>query len=339
MRKMKGIAPAISEAIAQEMSGNQDIVVLGEDVAYWGAVFGFTAGLHRRFGRERVIDTPISEQSFMGMAVGAAANGMHPVVSLMFVDFLGTCFDQMFNHMAKNHYMSAGQFPMPVTVVTAIGGGYGDAGQHSQLLYSLFAHIPGLKVVIPSTAYDAKGLTATALRDPNPVVIFGHKLLTGLPIVPFEGEEEEVPEEPYTIPFGQAAVRREGTDLTIIAAAMMVPRSLRAAEQLAQQGISAEVIDVRTLVPLDTETLVASARKTGRVLLVDEDYQSFGMTGEVAFRLQTGAFDALEAPVRRVAVPDVTIPFSEPLELAVIPSVERLVEEARSLVGAGPGRH
>jgi pyruvate dehydrogenase E1 component beta subunit len=221
-----------------------------------------------------------------------------------------------------------------VTVVTAIGGGYGDAGQHSQVLYGVLAHIPGLKVVVPSTARDAKGLTTTALRDPNPVVIFGHKLLTGLPIVPFEGEEEEVPEEPYTIPFGQAAVRREGTDLTIIAAAMMVPRSLRAAERLAQQGISAEVIDVRTLVPLDAETLVASARKTGRVLVVDEDYQSFGMTGELAFRVQAGAFDALKAPIRRVAVPDVTIPFSEPLEQAVIPSVARIVDESRSLVGA-----
>ncbi|MFO7272537.1 MAG: transketolase C-terminal domain-containing protein, partial [Sphaerobacter thermophilus] len=268
------------------------------------------------------------------MAVGAAATGMHPVVSLMFVDFLGAGFDQMYNHMAKNHYMSGGQFAMPVTVLTAIGGGYGDAAQHSQVLYGLFAHVPGFKVVVPSTAYDAKGLTLTALRDNNPVVIFGHKLLTGLPFLPFEGEEETVPEEPYTIPFGQAAVRREGSDLTIVAAGVMVPRSLRAAERLAQDGIDAEVIDVRTLVPLDTDTLVASARKTGRVLIVDEDYQSYGMTGELAFRIQAAAFDALRAPIRRLAVPDVPIPFSEPLESAVIPGVDRIVEEARALAGA-----
>lgn len=331
---MKGIAFAIAEAIDQEMSGNPKVVVMGEDVTYWGAVFGFTMGLHQKYGRERVIDTPITEQTFMGMAVGAAATGMHPVVSLMFVDFLGAGFDQMYNHMAKNHYMSGGQFAMPVTVLTAIGGGYGDAAQHSQVLYGLFAHVPGFKVVVPSTAYDAKGLTLTALRDNNPVVIFGHKLLTGLPFLPFEGEEETVPEEPYTIPFGQAAVRREGSDLTIVAAGVMVPRSLRAAERLAQDGIDAEVIDVRTLVPLDTDTLVASARKTGRVLIVDEDYQSYGMTGELAFRIQAGAFDALKAPIRRLAVPDVPIPFSEPLESAVIPGVDRIVEEARALAGA-----
>lgn len=331
---MKGIAFAVAEAIDQEMSGNPKVVVMGEDVTYWGAVFGFTMGLHEKYGRERVIDTPITEQTFMGMAVGAAATGMHPVMSLMFVDFLGAGFDQMYNHMAKNHYMSGGQFAMPVTVLTAIGGGYGDAGQHSQVLYGLFAHVPGFKVVVPSTAYDAKGLTLSALRDNNPVVIFGHKLLTGLPFLPFEGEEEMVPEEPYTIPFGQAAVRREGSDMTIVAAGVMVPRSLRAAERLAQDGIDAEVIDVRTLVPLDTDTLVASARKTGRVLVVDEDYQSYGMTGELAFRIQAGAFDALKAPIRRLAVPDVPIPFSEPLEAAVIPSVERIVEEAKALAGA-----
>jgi pyruvate dehydrogenase E1 component beta subunit len=330
---LKGIAPAISEAIDQEMASNPNMVVLGEDVTYWGALFGFTAGLHEKYGRGRVLDTPIAEQTFMGMAVGAAATGMRPVVSLMFVDFLGTCFDQIYNHMAKAHYMSGGQVRMPVTVVTAVGGGYGDAGQHSELLYALFAHVPGIKVLVPATAYDAKGLTTTALADPNPVVIFGHKLLTGQPGLPFEGEEEDVPEDPYSTPFGLAAVRREGTDLTIIAEALMVRRSLQAAARLVDYGISAEVVDVRTLVPLDTDTLVASARKTGRVLLVDEDYRSFGTTGELAFRIQAGAFDRLTAPIRRVAVPDVPIPFSEPLERAVIPSVAQIVEEARALAG------
>jgi pyruvate dehydrogenase E1 component beta subunit len=335
---MKGIAFAIAEAIDQEMAERQDIVVLGEDVTYWGAVFGFTMGLHQKYGRDRVVDTPITEQTFFGMAVGAAAVGMHPVVSLMFVDFLGAGFDQMYNHMAKNHYMSGGQFAMPVTVLTAIGGGYGDAEQHSQVLYGLFAHVPGFKVVVPSTAYDAKGLTISALRDQNPVVIFGHKLLTGLPFLPFEGTEEQVPEERYTVEFGRAAVRREGSDLTMVAAGLMVHRCLRAAERLAQDGIAAEVIDVRTLVPLDADTLVASARKTGRVLVVDEDYQSYGMTGELAFRIQERAFDALKAPIRRLAVPDVPIPFSEPLERAVIPSVDRIEQEARALVGVAARR-
>ncbi len=334
-RTMKGIAFAIAEAIDQEMAERPDIVVLGEDVTYWGAVFGFTMGLYQKYGRDRVIDTPITEQTFFGMAAGAASVGMHPVVSLMFVDFLGAGFDQMYNHIAKNHYMSGGQFAMPVTILTAIGGGYGDAAQHSQVLYGLFAHVPGFKVVVPATAYDAKGLTISALRDPNPVVIFGHKLLTGLPFLPFEGQEEEVPEERYTVEFGKAAVRREGSDLTMIAAGLMVHRCLRAAEELARDGISAEVIDLRTLVPLDSETLVASARKTGRVLIVDEDYQSYGMTGEVAFRVQAGAFDALKAPIRRLAVPDVPIPFSEPLESAVIPSVERIANEAKALLAAG----
>ncbi len=333
MRKLRGIAFGIAEAIDQEMGKNRDIVVLGEDVTYWGAVFGFTMGLHKKYGRDRVIDTPITEQTFMGMAVGAAAAGLHPVVSLMFVDFLGAGFDQMYNHMAKNHYMSGGQFAMPVTVLTAIGGGYGDAGQHSQVLYGLFSHTPGFKIVIPSTAFDAKGFTVAALRDPNPVIIFGHKLLTGLPFLPFEGDEEEVPEEPYALEFGKAAVRREGSDLTIISAGLMVHRSLKAAERLEHDGISVEVIDVRTLVPLDSQTLVESARKTGRVLIVDEDYQSFGMTGELAFRIQAEAFAALKEPIRRVAVPDVPIPFSEPLENAVIPSVERIYQEAKASVG------
>jgi pyruvate dehydrogenase E1 component beta subunit len=330
--RIRGIAQAISEGIRQEMERNDKIVVLGEDVTYWGAVFGFTMGLFDKFGRKRIIDTPITEQTFMGMGVGAAAAGLHPVISLMFVDFLGAGFDQMFNHMAKNYYMSGGQFPMPVTVITAIGGGYGDSSQHSQVLYSLFAHVPGFKVVIPSTPYDAKGLTIKALRDQNPVIIFGHKLLTGVPFLPFEGIEEEVPDEPYEIDFGKAIVRKEGSDLTIIATALMVHRSLKAAEMLEKEGISAEVIDLRTLVPLDEETIIKSAKKTGRVLIVDEDYMSYGMTGEIAFRIQSKALRELKVPISRLAVPDVPIPFSEPLENAVIPSVKSIYDEAKKLL-------
>ncbi|ARM74655.1 alpha-ketoacid dehydrogenase subunit beta [Acidianus manzaensis] len=330
--RIRGIAQAIAEGIKEEMEINDRIVVLGEDVTYWGAVFGFTIGLFEKFGRKRVIDTPITEQTFMGLSVGAASSGLHPVVSLMFVDFLGAGFDQMYNHMAKNYYMSGGQYPMPVTIVTAIGGGYGDSSQHSQVLYSLFAHVPGFKVVIPSTPYDAKGLTIKALRDQNPVIIFGHKLLTGLPFLPFEGNEEEVPDEPYEVEFGKAAIRREGSDLTIISTGLMVHRSLKAAEILQKEGISTEVIDLRTLVPLDEETIIKSVSKTGRALIVDEDYMSYGVSGELAFRIQNKALKNLKVPISRLAVPDVPIPFSKPLESAVIPSVESIYSEAKKLI-------
>ena len=330
--KMKGISQAIAQAISQEMERRSDIIVLGEDVTYWGAVFGFTMGLFDKFGRKRVVDTPITEQTFMGMAVGMASVGLHPVVSLMFVDFLGAGFDQMYNHMAKNHYMSGGQFPMPVTVITAIGGGYGDAEQHSQVLYGLFAHVPGFKVVVPSNAYDAKGLTIRALRDPNPVGIFGHKLLTGLPFLPYEGGEDEVPEEPYELEFGKASVRMEGSDLTVASAGVMVHRAMRVAEKLRKEGISVEVVDLRTLVPLDEETLSRSVKKTGRLLILDEDYMSYGMTGEVAFRVQSRALRDLKAPIQRLAVPDVPIPFSEPLEREVIPNELRIETKIREMV-------
>ncbi|WP_217451755.1 alpha-ketoacid dehydrogenase subunit beta [Metallosphaera tengchongensis] len=330
--KVRGISQAISQGIEQEMERNDRVMVIGEDVTYWGAVFGFTMGLFDKFGRKRVLDTPITEQTFMGLGVGAAASGLHPVISLMFVDFLGAGFDQMFNHMAKNHYMSGGQFAMPVTVITAIGGGYGDAAQHSEVLYGLFSHLPGFKVVVPSTAYDAKGLVIKALRDPNPVIVFGHKLLTGLPFLPFEGQVEEIPDEPYEVEFGKARVVKEGDDVTIVSTALMVHRSLKAARLLEREGISAEVIDPRTLVPLDEETIVKSAKKTGRVLIVDEDYMSYGMTGELAFRIQAKALKELKVPIARLAVPDVPIPFSEPLERRAIPSVEGIYEEAKKLV-------
>nr|WP_240940599.1 transketolase C-terminal domain-containing protein [Planosporangium flavigriseum] len=330
---MRGIAPAVSEALDQEMANNPEVFVLGDDVSHWGARFGFTGGLQEKYGRGRVIDAPAGGQNVLGLAAGAATTGLRPVVALISGDFLGTGFDQIYDHIATVNYLSGGQVRMPVTIVVAVGGGYGGGAQLSQMRYGLFAHAPGVKVVVPSTAYDAKGLTTTALADPNPVIIFGHRLLTGQPGVPFEGEDEDVPEDPYSIPFGLAAVRREGSDVTIVATAATVRRSVRAAAHLAEYDISAEVVDVRTLVPLDTDTIVASARKTGRVLVVDEDYQSFGTTGELTFRIQAGAFDRLTAPVRRVAVPDVPIPYSEPLEQAVIPNVERIFDEARSLAG------
>lgn len=326
-------ARAISEAIAQEMERDERVFVMGEDIGAYGGIFGATQGLLEKFGPERVMDTPISEMGFIGAAVGAATEGMRPIVELMFVDFFGVAMDQIFNHMAKIHYMSGGNVKVPMVLMTAIGGGYSDAAQHSQCLYSIFAHTPGIKVVIPSTPYDAKGLMIQAIRDDDPVMYFFHKGIMGLGwMYPNPRATGPVPEEPYTIPFGQADIKREGTDLTILSVSLMVHRSLDAAEQLAEEGINAEVIDLRTLVPLDKETILESVKKTHRVLVVDEDYKSFGMSGELIAIIAEEALDYLDAPPKRLAVPDVPIPYSRPLEQFVLPSVERIVQAARDLV-------
>ncbi len=326
-------ARAIAEAIAQEMERDERVFVMGEDIGAYGGIFGATQGLLEKFGPERVMDTPISEMGFIGAAVGAATEGMRPIAELMFVDFFGVAMDQIFNHMAKIHYMSGGNVKVPMVLMTAIGGGYSDAAQHSQCLYGLFAHTPGIKVVIPSTPYDAKGLMIQAIRDDDPVMYFFHKGIMGLGwMYPNPRATGPVPEEPYTIPFGQADIKREGTDLTILTVSLMVHRSLDAAEQLAEEGISAEVIDLRTLVPLDKETIIESVKKTHRVLVVDEDYKSFGMSGELIAIIAEEALDYLDAPPKRLAVPDVPIPYSRPLEEFVLPSVERIVQTARDLV-------
>jgi len=327
------MAKAISEAIAQEMERDPQVFVMGEDVAVYGGIFGATQGLVERFGSERVMDTPISETAFIGAATGAAASGMRPIVELMFVDFFGVCMDQIYNHLAKNTYMSGGNAHFPVVLMTAMGGGYNDAAQHSQVLYGLFAHVPGLKIVVPSNAYDAKGLMITAIRDDNPVMYFFHKGLMGLGWMKYpERTVVPVPEEAYTIPFGVAAVKRAGKDVTIVALAMMVQRALDAAEALAKEGIDAEVIDLRTLVPLDRDAVINSVKKTHRLLVVDEDYKGFGMTGEIAAIVAESALDYLEAPVKRLAVPNVPIPYSRPLEQFVIPSVEAIENAVRQLV-------
>jgi pyruvate dehydrogenase E1 component beta subunit len=330
------MAAAISEAIAQEMERDQHVFVLGEDVGKYGGIFSATQGLLTTFGKERVIDTPISETAFIGTAIGAAADGMRPIVELMFVDFFGVCMDMIYNHMAKNTYMSGGNVRLPVVLMTAIGGGYNDAAQHSQCLYATFAHMPGLKVVVPSNAYDAKGLMTQAIRDDNPVMFFFHKGIMGLPwMAYFEGSTNEVPQESYTIPFGKANLVREGSDLTIVTLSQMVQKAVLAAATLEQSGISAEVIDLRTLVPLDVDTIVASVQKTGRLLIADEDYLQFGLSGEVAAlvaeRLDT---ISLKAPIKRLAVPGVPIPYSRPLEQFVIPQVDSLVQAAQSLMQA-----
>lgn len=330
------MAQAISEATAQEMERDPRVFVMGEDVGKYGGIFSATTGLLDKFGPERVMDTPISETGFMGAALGAAAEGLRPISELMFVDFFGVCFDQIYNHIAKNHYMSGGACKYPLVITTGIGGGYNDAAQHSQCLYSIFAHVPGLKVVVPSNAFDAKGLMTTAIRDDNPVVFLYHKGIMGLSWMSyFEGSTNEVPEEPYTIPFGEACVVREGSDVTIVTLSQMVQKSLVAAEKLAAEGISAEIVDLRTLVPLDRATVLKSVAKTGRLLVADEDYLSYGLSGEIA-ALVAEHLDSirLKAPVRRLAVPDVPIPFSRPLEEFAIPQVDKLVASVRALMNA-----
>ncbi|MBF6606632.1 MAG: alpha-ketoacid dehydrogenase subunit beta [Chloroflexi bacterium] len=325
---------AISEGIAQEMERDPSVFVMGEDIGTYGGIFGATEGLLAKFGPERVMDTPISETAFIGAAVGAAISGMRPIAELMFVDFFGVCMDQIYNHMAKIHYESGGNVKVPIVVTTAIGGGYGDGAQHSQTLYGTFAHLPGMKVVVPSTPYDAKGLMISAIRDDNPVVYMFHKGIMGLGwMTPNPRATAHVPEEPYAIPIGKADVKREGRDLTIVTVSLMVHRALDAAVDLATEGIDAEVLDLRSIVPLDREAILASVAKTHRLLVVDEDYRSFGMSGEVITTVIEGAFDHLDAPPVRLAYPDVPIPYSRPLEQFCLPSSDKIAAAARQLMG------
>ena len=330
------MAQAVSEAIGQEIERDPNVFVMGEDIGKYGGIFGATGGLLAKHGKDRIMDTPISETAFIGTAIGAAAEGMRPIAELMFVDFFGVCMDMIYNHMAKNIYMAGGNIKLPMVLMSAIGGGYNDAAQHSQCLYATFAHMPGMKVVVPSNAYDAKGLMTQAIRDDNPVVFLYHKGIMGLPWMSyFEGSTNAVPEEQYTIPFGQAKVVREGADLTIVTLSQMVQKTVLAAQKLADAGIDAEVIDLRTLVPLDREAVLRSVRKTGRLLVADEDYLSFGLSGEIAALVAENLDSVrLRAPVRRLAVPDVPIPYSRPLEQFVIPQVDAIVAAAQQLVGA-----
>ena len=328
------MAQAISEGIAQEMTRDANVFVMGEDIGSYGGIFGATGGLLEKFGKDRIMDTPISETAFIGAATGAAAAGLRPIVELMFVDFFGVCMDQIYNHLAKNTYMSGGHVKLPVVLTTAIGGGYSDAAQHSQCLYGTFAHMPGIKVVVPSNAYGAKGLMIQAVRDDNPVMFMYHKGIMGLPwMAYFEGSSNAVPEEAYAIPFGQAKIVKEGSDLTIVSISQMVQKAVLAANELAEQGIHAEVIDLRTLVPLDKETVLKSVRKTGRLLIADEDYLGFGLTGEIAALIAENLDTVtLKAPIKRLAVPNVPIPYSRPLEQFVIPQVANIVLAAQQLL-------
>ena len=328
------MAQAISEGIAQEMTRDPDVFVMGEDIGAYGGIFGATGGLLDQFGKDRIMDTPISETAFIGAATGAAAAGLRPIVELLFVDFFGVCMDQIYNHLAKNTYMSGGHVKLPVVLTTAIGGGYNDAAQHSQCLYGTFAHMPGIKVVVPSNAHDAKGLMIQAIRDDNPVIFMYHKGIMGLPwMAYFEGSTNVVPEDAYAIPFGQARIVKEGTDLTIVSISQMVHKAVLAADELAAQSIHAEVLDLRTLVPMDTEAILKSVRKTGRLLIADEDYLGFGMSGEISALIAENLDTvALKAPIQRLAVPNVPIPYSRPLEQFVIPQVSDLVRAAQALM-------
>ncbi|MGZ5648985.1 MAG: alpha-ketoacid dehydrogenase subunit beta [Usitatibacter sp.] len=317
------LGEAVREALAEEMRRDPRVFICGEDIAEAGTVYKVLSGLVEEFGTERVLDTPISEAGFTGMAVGAAMTGMRPVVDIMFGDFSTLVMDQMVNQAAKIHYMSGGKWKVPMVMRATLGASRRSAAQHSQSLHAWFCHIPGLKVVLPSTPYDAKGLMKTAIRDDNPVVFFEDKMMYKM--------KGPVPPEDYTIAFGVADIKRAGTDITIVATSSMVQVALGAAKLLEEAGISAEVIDPRTVWPLDEKTLVDSVKKTSRAIVVDEGYERYGVTAEIASVIAQGAFFNLEAPVKRMGAMHVPIPFSPPLEDATVPTEQSVFEAAKAI--------
>ncbi|MFB3814179.1 MAG: alpha-ketoacid dehydrogenase subunit beta [Terriglobales bacterium] len=314
---------AVREALAEEMRRDPNVFVLGEDVAEAGTAFKVLSGLVEEFGAGRVLDTPISEAGFTALAVGAAMTGLRPVVDIMFGDFITLTMDQMVNQAAKVHYMSGGKWKVPMVLRTTLGATRRSAAQHSQSLHAWFSHVPGLKVALPSTPYDAKGLMKSAIRDDNPVVVFEDKMMYKL--------KGPVPEEEYTIPLGQADVKRQGRDITLIATSSMVQVALGASVLLEQDGISAEVVDPRTTSPLDEATLLQSVKKTGRVIIIDEGYGRYGIAAEIAAVIADKAFYDLDAPVKRMGAMDVPVPFSPPLEDATVPTEPAVAATAREL--------
>ena len=323
---------AANEAISQEMERDETVIVMGEDIAggagrsefedAWGGPFRLTKGLLPKFGAARVRDTPISEAGFIGAGVGAAASGLRPIVDLMFVGFFGVCGDQILNNAAKMHYMFGGKVNIPLTIMTSIGAGANSAAQHSETLYSTFTHFPGLKCVVPSNPYNAKGLFAAAIRDDDPVMVFHHKLLLGL------RGDRHVPEESYTVEIGKIDIAREGTDVTIVGIGYTVVVALQAAQQLEARGYSAEVIDLQSLSPMDDEGILESVRKTRKIVIVDEDYPRCSIAGDISALVAEQAFDYLDAPPRRVTPPHTLVPYSRPLEELYIPTPEKVVEAA-----------
>ncbi len=314
---------AVGQAMAEEMRRDETIFLVGEDVAGSGGIFKCSDGMLDEFGPERVIDSPISEAGYVGMTVGAAMTGMRPIAEIMFGDFSLLTMDQLINQAAKIRYMTGGQATVPLTIRTTMGAGRSSAAQHSQSFHSMYAHIPGLKVAIPSCPRDAKGLLKTAIRDDNPVVVFEDKMMYN--------DVGPVPDEDLAIPFGVAEIKRSGTDVSLIATSSMVGVCLEAAERLEALGVSAEVVDPRTLFPLDKETLIESVRKTGYAVVVDEGVLRYGVTGELVALVSEEAFDYLDAPVKRVGAAEIPVPFSPPLEMPTIPDVERVVEVVQSI--------
>ncbi len=325
---------AIGEALAQEMERDETVIVMGEDVAggagapgeddAWGGVLGVTKGLYGKFG-DRVMDTPITESAFIGAAVGAATAGLRPVAELMFIDFMGVCFDQIFNQAAKFRYMFGGKAETPVVIRTMYGAGFRAAAQHSQCLYPIFTHIPGLKVVTPSTPYDAKGLLIQSIRDNDPVIFCEHKALYTL--------EGDVPEEAYTIPFGEANITREGDDVSIVTLGRMVHVAEEAAVALAKDGISCEIVDLRTTSPMDTDTIIESVENTGRLVVLDESSPRCSIATDVSALVSQEAFDSLKAPIRMVTAPHVPVPFADNLEDLYIPDAGQVQQAVRTVMG------
>ncbi len=332
---LKSTRQAINEALAQEMRRDPRVIVIGEDVSggagtdgqrdAYGGVLGVTKGLIGQFGDQRVIDTPITESAIMGAAAGAAVTGLRPVAELMFCDFLGVCFDQLLNQVAKFRYMFGGKVNTPLVVRTMIGAGRGAAAQHSQSLYQLFTAVPGLKVVVPSNAYDAKGLLIQAIRDDDPVIFCEHKLIYDL--------KTEVPDEAYRIAFGEANIVRDGDDVTVVALARMVHFAEAAATTLASEGIECEIIDPRTTSPLDVDTIVESVERTGRLVIVDESTPRCGVAADISAIVAEQAFGALKAPIRRVTAPHTPVPFAPNLEKLYIPDAARIAAAVRETHG------
>jgi pyruvate/2-oxoglutarate/acetoin dehydrogenase E1 component len=318
-------AQAIREALAEEMRRDATVCIMGEDVAEAGTPFKVLSGLLEEFGKDRVLDTPISEAGFTGLAVGAAMTGMRPIVDIMFGDFITLTMDQMVNQAAKVHYMSGGKWRVPMVMRTTMGATRRSAAQHSQSLHAWYCHVPGLKVVLPSTPYDAKGLLKAAIRDENPVVFFEDKMMYKL--------KGPVPAGDYTVPLGVADIKRVGEDVTLVATSSMVQVALGAATLLEEIGVSAEVVDPRTMWPLDEKTLIESAKKTSRAIVLDEGYERYGVTAELASVIATGAFYDLDAPVKRMGAMHVPIPFSPPLEDVTVPTEQTVFEAARILCG------
>jgi acetoin:2,6-dichlorophenolindophenol oxidoreductase subunit beta len=316
---------AVREAMSEEMRQNEDVFILGEDIGVYGGAFGVTRGMIEEFGPERVRNTPISEAAIAGGAVGAALTGMRPILELQFSDFITIAMDQLVNQAAKTRYMFGGKGKVPMVVRTPAGSGTGAAAQHSQSLEAWMAHIPGLKVVQPSTAYDAKGLLKAAMDDDNPVIFYEHKLLYRT--------QCDVPEEQYSIPLGKADIKRKGKDVTIVATAIMVHKALEAAVELEKEGIDVEIVDPRTLVPLDEETIIESVKKTGRLIVVHEAVKRGGFGGEIASMIaESEAFDYLDSPIKRLGGLAVPVPYNPTLEKAVIPQVPDIIEAVKETV-------